>query len=177
MKMRSVFVALTVTALVGVVLAQDVARETGDPAARHLLAPALALWVIQSRDAAIARGVEDMPSEIRKAFDEFVSSDVLDSVQWRIDGETGVVGRSLFLAGAVRAVTLDNVIVFANANEAANAKLWAHELFHVLQYRQWGVEEFASRYVADRRAVEHAAREFRWSWMKATGRVPSPAGE
>ncbi|HSG65666.1 MAG TPA: DUF4157 domain-containing protein, partial [Gammaproteobacteria bacterium] len=90
----------------------------------------------------------------------------------RIDRETSVAGQSLFQLGAVRAVTLDNVILFAGADEASDATLWAHELYHVMQYRDWGIEGFAARYLADHRTVEHEAREFRWRWMKATGRVP-----
>jgi hypothetical protein len=158
--MRWRIFGLTVVALSGAVSAQD------------LLTPALAAWITQSRDAAVARGVAEIPVEIRAAFDEFIRPDVLERVRWRIDGETGVLGRMLFQAGAIRGVTLDNVILFSNAEEAANFKLWAHELYHAMQYTEWGIEGFAERFVADHRAIEHDAREFRWSWMKATGRIP-----
>jgi hypothetical protein len=113
-----------------------------------------------------------MPAQIRAAFDSFVPAGVLAQVRWRVDGETGLAGRLLFQSGTVRAVTLDNVILFASAEEAANVKLWAHELYHVMQYRQWGVDGFAERFVDDHRTLERDAREFRWSWMKATGRIP-----
>jgi hypothetical protein len=43
-----------------------------------------------------------------------------------------------------------------------------------MQYRDWGVDGFAARYLADYEAVEHDAAEFRWQWMRATGRVPTP---
>jgi len=161
-------IAFAVTAM-----AQDNVRESASgPAARSALAPVLADWITRSRDDAIARGVDEMPSHIRAAFDSFVPAPILAQVRWRIDGDTGITGALVFQAGAVRAVTLDTVILFASAEEAANVKLWAHELYHVMQYRQWGIDGFAERFVDDRRTLEHDAREFRWSWMKATGRVP-----
>jgi len=154
-------------------MAQDNVRESAlVPAARNALAPVLADLIARSRDDAIARGVDEMPPQIRAAFDSFIPAPILAQVRWRIDGDTGITGALVFQAGAVRAVTLDNVILFANDEEAANVKLWAHELYHVMQYRQWGIDGFAERFVDDRSTLEHDAREFRWSWMKATGRVP-----
>lgn len=140
--------------------------------AQDTLTPVLGTWIRQSRDAAIERGVDAMPTDMREAFVDFIPSDVLNSVRWRVDGETSLLGAILFQPGAVRAVTLDNVIVFANAEEAGNIKLWAHELFHVLQYSNWGIDGFAERFIADHRVLESEAYEFRWQWMKATGRVP-----
>ncbi len=190
MRLR-IFVFLFI-ALGAAVLAQEVAHEspspaglgdrlaellrqgidTADPAVGEALAPVLAAWIAQSRDAAIARGVAEMPVEIRAAFEQFIPARILDTVRWRVDGDTGVLGRIVFQPGAIRAVTLDNVIVFANAGEAANIKLWAHELHHVTQYSRWGVAGFAERFIVDRRMIEHEAREFRWSWMRSTGRIP-----
>lgn len=192
--MRLKIIALATAVLGGTVLAQETSREaaldgldavlaelaeivelglgTLDPAARDALAPALAGWVAAFRDDAIERGVDGVPAEIREALSGHVPPDVLGHVRWRVDRETSIAGQSLFQLGAVRAVTLDNVILFADADEAADATLWAHELYHVMQYRQWGVKGFVARYLTDHRAIEHEAREFRWRWMKATGRVP-----
>lgn len=150
-----------VVALVSAVLAQEAPHET-----------ALAALIKELRDDAVARGVNAAPAEIHAALSGYVPSDVLASVRWRIDSSGSLAGMSLFRGGAIRAVTLDNVIVFANADEAANLKLWAHEIYHVMQYREWGVDGFAVRYLEDRRTIEHEAREFRWRWMKATSRVP-----
>ena len=159
--------------LAGAALTQEQVREHVMPSsAQRMLGPALAAFIVQSRDAAIERGVQPVSAEVRDAFAGFVSPELLERTRWRVDGETGLIGLALFQPGAVRAVTVDNVILFANAEEAANVKLWAHELYHVIQYEAWGVEGFAERFVDDHRAIEHDAREFRWSWMKATGRVP-----
>jgi hypothetical protein len=191
---RVTIAAIGVTAFAGVLLAQEATRERAADSlaaagtelavvlargydavgsqARATLAPSLAAWLETFRDDAIARGVEPLPSELREAFDGYLPDAVLESVRWRIDPGSVLIGQNLFQAG-VRAVTLDNVILFASAEEASNAKLWAHELYHVHQYRQWGVASFVERYLADGSTVEREAWEFRWQWMKATGRVPT----
>ncbi|HEY5566611.1 MAG TPA: DUF4157 domain-containing protein [Gammaproteobacteria bacterium] len=140
-------------------------------------APVLSLWIASSRDAALARGVDVIPPDIRAALAGFVPDDILDRVRWRVDDSALSVQQSLFRLGYTPAMTLDYVIVFATSADAlTDAALWAHELFHVRQYRDWGVDGFAARYLEDYAAVEHDAAEFRWQWMKATGRVPAPGG-
>jgi hypothetical protein len=37
--------------------------------------------------------------------------------------------------------------------------LWAHELAHVQQYRKWGIDGFARRYIQDYLAVEQEAED------------------
>jgi hypothetical protein len=44
-----------------------------------------------------------------------------------------------------------------------------------MQYAEWGVTDFAARYVRDYEAVEREAAEYRWQWMKLTNRVPNTA--
>ncbi len=181
--------AFSLIALAGVLLAQEASRDTAldtlAAAGAELAAlfasgyealdaearSTLVAWLGASRDEAIARGVERMPAEFLEAFDGYLPDDVLASVRWRIEPDSVLIGQNLFQPG-MRAVTLDNVILFASAEEAANIKLWAHELYHVLQYRQWGIEGFVAHYLADRAAVEREAWEFRWQWMQATGRAP-----
>jgi hypothetical protein len=76
----------------------------------------------------------------------------------------------------VPAVTLDDVIVFQERSAALeDPKLWAHELKHVMQFAEWGVDGFALRYLNDYEAVEHEAAEFRWQFMKERGLIPEPA--
>lgn len=144
------------------------------PAMQRMLAPAVSAWIVSARDAAIRAGVEAIPPEVRDALRGYVPDEVLDDVRWRIDDSVISVERGMFAAVDARAITLDRVVLFATAAEAANPKLWAHEIYHVLQYRDWGVDGFVERYLEDHRAVEREAKEFRWQWMKATGRVPPP---
>lgn len=162
---------LVIVVLGGVVLGQDVMRNGVSSATR--LGPALAAWIQQTRDDAIERGVERMPADFREAFEGYVDSAVLDRVRWRVDAEASLLGSIFFQSGSVRAITLDHVILFANEEEAGNIKLWAHELFHVMQYERWGIDGFAERFIADHRSIEREALEFRWSWMKATDRIPN----
>jgi len=152
------------------------AASSGSPAldalVRDALAPVLASWITGARNEALQRGVAVIPAEIRAVLDGYVPSAVLDRARWRVDDGVISVQQSLFRLGYTPAVTLDQVIVFAAVAGAADPRLWAHELVHVRQYRDWGVEGFVARYLADYAAVEHEASEFRWQWMKATGRIP-----
>jgi hypothetical protein len=190
--------AFSLLALAGVLLAQESPRKTAtdslvaaaaqlgalvghgyealDAEARAALTPALVVSLETFRDEAIARGVEPMPIEVLEAFDGHLPDDVLASVRWRIEPESLLIGWNVLQPG-MRAVTIDNLILFASAEEAANVKLWAHDLYHALQYLQWGIEGFIEHYLADRAAVEREAWEFRWQWMKATGRAPITEAE
>ena len=74
-----------------------------------------------------------------------------------------------FRLGYAPAITLDHVVVFESRAVAVNdPSLWVHELKHVMQYRDWGIEEFAARYLEDYAAVEREAAEYRWEWVKRT---------
>ncbi|MGV8861715.1 MAG: eCIS core domain-containing protein, partial [Pseudomonas sp.] len=58
----------------------------------------------------------------------------------------------------VGAVTLIDIILFRDAQTAEQSiALWAHELKHVQQYQEWGVDGFAQRYTQDFNAVEAPA--------------------
>jgi Domain of unknown function (DUF4157) len=158
----STLAALLLVAIACQTPAQEAAR--GSP-----FWPSMAAgWIAGFRDDAIARGVNRIPIEIRAALTGFVPASVLDEVRWRIEGPTTMTGLAMFQTGSAYAISLDNVILFAGAEEAADPSLWAHEIYHVMQYRQWGVEGFANRYLADHRAVEHEAKEFQYRWWKAT---------
>lgn len=142
----------------------------------EMLGPWLADWIAQSRDAAITQGVQPIPEAVRQALRGYVPEDILERVRWRA-GPAGelTVQQRVFQFDHAPAVTLDYVIVFASAAGATDAKLWAHEIRHVMQFADWGVREFAVRYLANHAAVEREASEFRWEWLKATGRAPQPA--
>lgn len=151
-----------------------------DPAVAAAAAPALADWIRRSRDAAHDAGAAPIPEPIRAALAGHVPADVLDAVRWcrACGGASTLQHTAVELAGAP-AVTLDDVIVFSSAGvDVDDPALWAHELHHVMQYREWGVAGFAVRYLDDRGAVEHAANESRWQWMKQSGdartRLPHP---
>jgi hypothetical protein len=139
-------------------------------------ASALTAWIKGTRDAAIARGVEEIPPDIREALAGYIDDDILDRVRWRVDDGSLSIEQAVFHFGETPAVTLDDVVLFATRKTALeDPTIWAHELVHVGQYRAWGIAGFAERYLDDYEAVERDAQEFRWQWMKTTGRVPAPA--
>ena len=141
------------------------------------LAPLLTRWIESSRDAALEQGVEKIPKMIRASLEGYVPNATLDRVRWRAgSGSYFSLQENAFLFQDAQAITLDYVIVFADENQARNdPKLWAHELRHVMQFEEWGVEGFATRYLADSIAVEDVASEYRWQFMKLRGLVPAPS--
>lgn len=143
-------------------------------AAQNVLGPALGAWILAERNAAVESGVDRIPADIREVLTGYVADDILDAVRWRVDAHQTSLYPAFFEIGATPAVTLDYVVIFESGRHAADPALWAHELYHVGQYRDWGIDGFAERYLADYEAVERDAAEFRWQWMKKTGRVPAP---
>ncbi len=143
------------------------------PLMLEYLAPLLAGWIAAERDAAKTRGVEPIPAPIRAALAGYVPEPILDSVRWREGASELSLPQNVIRFGHVPAVTLDDVIVFQERRAALDdPKLWAHELKHVMQFAEWGVDGFATRYIGDYEAVEREAAEFRWEFMKQKGLIP-----
>ncbi len=137
------------------------------------LAPVLASWIAYERDAAKARGVEPIPASIRAALEGYVPEPILDRVRWSEGASELSLPQNTIRFGHVPAVTLDDVVVFQDRRAALeDPKLWAHELKHVMQFAEWGVGGFATRYLTDYEAVESEAAEFRWQFMKQAGLIP-----
>jgi hypothetical protein len=151
--------------------------EALSPLVAQALVPLLAEWIVQSRDAALANGVEPVPTAVRDALADYVPVDVLERARWQVGGAGDMsLQENLFRFGYAPAVTLDYVVVFQNAADASDPKLWVHELRHVMQFSEWGVPGFAIRYLQDYEAVEKEAAEYRWQWMKLEGLIPAPSG-
>lgn len=119
----------------------------------------LAAWITQTRASVPAAAVRPIPLHIRAQLEPWYDMAVLEAVRYKIDD-----GRELNAANAVlqnpdvNAVTLVDLIVFRDAKDAEdNVALWAHELKHVEQYQQWGVDGFAARYSRDYQAIEAPA--------------------
>lgn len=121
-------------------------------------APAMQLWLEQSK--ASTGAALQIPSAIRSQLDTFYDAEILDSVRFKIGevGDFNAANLSIKYGGAY-AVTLINVIVFRSQTDADNAGLWAHELRHVEQFRDWGVRDFCIRYLRNYQAVEEEAYE------------------
>jgi hypothetical protein len=172
---RSGIRVLAMAAVAALATAQEPARRAPalNPLVVESLGPLLAGFIASSRDAAQAQGVEAIPAAIRAALTGYVPEEILGRVRWR-EGSTELsLPQNVLRFGHVPAVTLDDVIVFQDRSAALeDPKLWAHELKHVMQFAEWGVGGFATRYLRDYEAVESEAAEFRWQFMKRAGLIP-----
>jgi hypothetical protein len=160
---------------VGAAAAQSPTSRTPplSPFVIESLAPVLGGWIAAERDAAKANGVEPIPAAIRDALRGYVPADILARVRWRVGASELSMPQNVLRFGHVPAMTLDDVIVFQDQRAALDdPKLWAHELKHVMQFAEWGVQGFATRYLTDYEAVESEAAEFRWQFMKQAGLIP-----
>jgi hypothetical protein len=80
------------------------------------------------------------------------------------------------------AVTVDDIIVFSHVpgcETESDIVFWAHELHHVHQFAQWGVDQFAFNYLKHSGRVESEAKhaeEFVRSYLEklSTGSVLKP---
>lgn len=125
----------------------------------QMVAAGLETWLVQSHTTAAAGDTQAMPLNIRAQLEPYYDLQVLDSARYKVgDDEQFNAAHAMLQNPDVNAVTLVDIIVFRNLDDALNnAALWAHELKHVQQYQQWGVHEFAVRYTRDYKQVESPA--------------------
>jgi hypothetical protein len=121
----------------------------------------LATLIQAAREGAIANGVKPMPPRIHSALLGFFPDAILRKVRFASGHADAISIPGLAMSyGHIDAVTLVDVILFQDDHAAhTDAKLWAHELTHVMQYERWGIEEFVKRYLQDYDAVEQEARD------------------
>jgi len=130
------------------------AARTNDAAAR-----ALAQSIASSRRSTLAAGAQPIPPAIRQALEGHFPDDVLDDVRWTLAGRRADLGSALARwALSEGAVTMDDVVVFSREQGSRSLALWAHELTHVVQYRELGVRNFARLYTTNWRLLEERAR-------------------
>ncbi|MHC8391657.1 eCIS core domain-containing protein [Pseudomonas sp. MDT2-39-1] len=125
----------------------------------QIAAPALALWLTQARAEAANAGIQSIPPHIREQLLHWYDPSVLDTARYKVSNNGQFSAATAMLQNPdVGAVTLIDIILFRDAQTAEqNIALWAHELKHVQQFQEWGVEGFAQRYTQDFDAVEAPA--------------------
>ncbi|QAY88689.1 DUF4157 domain-containing protein [Pseudomonas sp. ACM7] len=125
----------------------------------QIAAPALALWLTQARAEAASAGIQPIPPHIREQLLRWYDPSVLDAARYKVSDNGQFSAATAMLQNPdVGAVTLIDIILFRDAQTAQqDVALWAHELKHVQQYQEWGVEGFARRYTQDFNAVEAPA--------------------
>jgi hypothetical protein len=137
-------------------------------------APILAAWLQASRNSALS-GAVPIPSEIRAQLQGYYDNDVLNRARFKI-GDTGafnIAGLTIQYGDNVNAVTLIDVVVFRDPSVANDPAIWAHELKHVQQYRDWGVRDFAICYIRSWNGIEdpaYAAQNGYLGWRQQAGR-------
>jgi hypothetical protein len=112
----------------------------------------VAAGIIASHDAVINSGGQPIPARLRKTLRRWYPDDILNTVRWTCIKEP----MQQFLRDAqmnfstdTLAITVMNAVIFRSSDLADDGALWAHELYHVQQYRDWGVFGFAKRWVDD----------------------------
>lgn len=137
---------------------QNLPKDLG----QALLNPAgAALATVIRHGAAQAQwSSQPVPSEIRRVLEPFFPPGILNKARFTFYDPNRITIDSAITAWfqGEGAVTLDNFIVFSDANAASNWKLWAHELTHVSQYDRMGVESFATVYSVNWGSLEDQAR-------------------
>lgn len=134
-----------------------------------LASSSLAYALRQARDETTASGSEPIPLHIRAQLEPWYDFAVLDAARFRVGDEQQVSAATALLQNPdVNAVTLIDTIIFRHASDAEdNVALWAHELKHVQQYQELGVEEFARRYTRDYQQLEGPAYKIEAEVAKA----------
>jgi hypothetical protein len=149
-------------------LPKDVGQAVFNP-----LGASMATLIRQAYSQALP-GSQPIPPDIRRTLAPFFPPFILDKARW-----TGFDGNRLSFDSAimglncnVSAVTVDNVIVFrSRADGASDWGLWAHELIHVSQYHNMGVEGFANLYILSAgRTLEDPA----YSWANHVAQTAQP---
>ncbi len=127
-------------------------------AVRQVGGPALAQTIRLSRDRARSAGTHPVPPAIADALKPHFPSIAFEEIRWQAASGRPDLGTALtrwyMREGAV---VLDDVIVFTSARTTADLRLWAHELTHVMQYQELGVDGFARVYITRYAELEHQA--------------------
>lgn len=135
-------------------LPKDVAQAALNPAA-----PILAGMIRVSRGQALNRGTQPIPAHIQQELAPYFPPGLLAKVSWTTANGISIDGALKNWFNQEGAVTLDDVVVFSGTGQAQDLQLWAHELTHVLQYAQMGVETFAFNYSINWSGMEGQARD------------------
>lgn len=131
----------------------------------QLGAMGLARALRQAHETYAGRG-KPLPDAVKVILSITFSREVLDSVRVIDTDAEGSLPAILNevqtsigdAAGGRSAVTIDNIIAFSEVPDPASIDFWAHEIQHVVQYRQLGgIDAFAARYITDHRKLEDDA--------------------
>lgn len=139
--------------------AAQAATRTVGATSQGAAGSALAQAIRFSRMRARAAATFPIPPLLRERLAPYFSAALLDKVRYNLAGRRVSLGSALASWHLQEgAVTLDDTVVFTNAGAAADLRLWAHELTHVQQYDELGVDGFSRLYAFNWRLVEREAQ-------------------
>ena len=138
-----------------------------DPDLKNAVYVPVATAMIAGRNAVIVNGGGlKIPLHVREALKGFFTEELMDSVRWSTNWslvENTLQAAKMKANPDTQAVALINAVIFRDAEAADEIGTWAHELYHVKQYTEWGVLKFAEKWVQDTSesgSVEKPAYEF-----------------
>jgi hypothetical protein len=103
---------------------------------------------------------QPLPAEVKSALAPYFPANVLNGARYRVKSGAISLPAAINLLNKGNAVTLDDLIFFDSATQTQNVELWAHELTHVVQYKNMGVESFANVYsMTGGQGLEQQARD------------------
>ena len=123
----------------------------------NLISETLASALQRSRNM-VRTDSKPIPDAVKKELMPFYSEETLKDVRYTI-GDTSQAGLAGFAIrnGNAAAVTLIDTVVFKDEKYVSSLALWAHELHHVEQYKDWGLSSFAANYAFGWKEVEAEA--------------------
>lgn len=135
-------------------LPQDIAN-LGNPAGLAMAA------AIRQAESQANYGARPIPAAVYQQLVGFFDPNFLQGVRYNTFDSTRITLDSavMLFNNDIAAVTLNDVVVFRNEDDAQNAFLWAHELTHVLQYRNLGIDTFANMYTTNAWVLENQAKD------------------
>jgi len=114
---------------------------------------------------------QPFPQDVKIILGQVIPRDILERARYtvgdiKISLPTAITSGGAFLGLFSRrfsgeiAVTLDDIIVFpreVNFSDLDDLEWISHEIFHVKQYRDWGIDQFSFNYLKNKQAVEDQA--------------------
>lgn len=135
-------------------------RSSTDLVARQVGGAALAQTIRQSRSQALLEKTYPVPQAIRDELEPHFPTVDFEKLKWKPANGRLSLGTALtqwYLQEG--AIALADLIIFTAASTAENRPLWAHELTHVVQYQELGIDGFARTYVLDHAKLELQAQQ------------------
>ncbi|MET0379735.1 MAG: hypothetical protein ABW049_12155 [Spongiibacteraceae bacterium] len=110
-----------------------------------------------------------LPDEVKRFLRGLIPDEFIERARFTVSNDSltlpGILnqGNRAYLEQD-NAVSIDNLVIFSREptfESATDARWWAHELGHHMQYKRWGgIPGFARQYVLDFQGVEREAETY-----------------